>query len=136
MRQAINWGSPWKPIRLRDWPLENLWGGEEGEVPKNIRKGKIKWKEIHVCQLSLKNIHSIPPQKIHTRNLITKKNSCGSKIPHPSPPLPTTFLMVRPCMKRTTFKIYMPKIRKKRHWHWKGNLTKHIQFVYNIENNH
>ena len=23
------------------------------------------------------------PKKIHTRNLITKKNSCGSKIPHP-----------------------------------------------------
>ena len=25
-------------------------------------------------------------KKIHTRNLITKKNSCGSKIPHPPPP--------------------------------------------------
>ena len=32
-------------------------------------------------------------KKIHTRNLITKKNSCGSKIP---PPPPITFLMVRP----------------------------------------
>ena len=31
-------------------------------------------------------------KKIHTRNLITKKNSCGSKIPLP----PLTFLMVRP----------------------------------------
>ena len=31
-------------------------------------------------------------KKIHTRNLITKKNSCGSKIPLP----PITFLMVRP----------------------------------------
>ena len=25
------------------------------------------------------------PKKTHTRNLITKKNSCGSKIPHPPP---------------------------------------------------
>ena len=75
------------------------------------------------------------PQKNSYKEFDNEKNSCGSKIPHP-PPLPTTFLMVRPCMKRTTFKIYMPKIRKKRHWNWKGNLTKHIQFVYNIENNH
>jgi len=33
------------------------------------------------------------PKKIRTRNLITKKNSCGSKIPHPPP---ISFLMVRP----------------------------------------
>ena len=33
------------------------------------------------------------PKKIHTRNSITKKNSCRSKIPLPRP---TTFLMVRP----------------------------------------
>ena len=31
-------------------------------------------------------------KKIHTRNLITKKNFCGSKIPLP----PITFLMVGP----------------------------------------
>ena len=32
------------------------------------------------------------PKKIHTRNLITKKNSCGSKIPLPSlPPPPHKF---------------------------------------------
>ena len=31
-------------------------------------------------------------KKFHTRNLITKKNSCGSKIPLPPP---ITFLMVR-----------------------------------------
>ena len=35
-------------------------------------------KKIHARQLTLKNIH--------TRNLITKKNSCGSKIPLPPPP--------------------------------------------------
>ena len=33
-------------------------------------------------------------KKIHTRNLITKKNSCSSKIPLP----PITFLMVRPLL--------------------------------------
>ena len=26
------------------------------------------------------------PKKIHTRNLVTKKNSCGSKIPPPPTP--------------------------------------------------
>ena len=35
------------------------------------------------------------PEKIQTRNLITKKNSCGSKIPLPPP---ITFLMVRPLL--------------------------------------
>ena len=34
------------------------------------------------------------PKKILTRNLMTKKNSWGSKIP--PPPTPITFLMVRP----------------------------------------
>ena len=43
-----------------------------------------------------KKIFILWPKKIHTRNLMTKKNSCGSKIPHPPPPPPITFLMVRP----------------------------------------
>ena len=34
------------------------------------------------------------PKKIHTRNVIRKKNSFGSKIP--PPPTLLTFLMVRP----------------------------------------
>ena len=76
------------------------------------------------------------PPKINTRNLITKKIPVNRKFPT-SPPPPHNFSN-GPSLyeKRTTFKIYMPKIRKKRYWHWKGNLTKHIQFVYNIENNH
>ena len=49
-------------------------------------------KKNHACQLTLKNIHAMGKKKIHTRNLITKKNSCGSKIIPP----PITFLMVRP----------------------------------------
>ena len=34
-------------------------------------------KKILACQLILKNIH--------TRNMITKNNSCGSKFPSPTP---------------------------------------------------
>ena len=44
-------------------------------------------------QLTLK-IFMQWPKKIHTKNLITKKNSCGWKIPLPFSPI--TFLMVRP----------------------------------------
>ena len=55
-------------------------GGEAGEVQK---KGEIKWKKILARQLTLKNIHAMAYKKIHTRNLISKKNSCGSKIPLP-----------------------------------------------------
>ena len=69
-------------------------GREGGEVQKKMfAQGKFKWQKIHARQLTLQNIHATA-WKIHTRNLITKKkNSCDSKIPHPSP---TTFLMVRP----------------------------------------
>ena len=45
----------------------------------------------------------IRPKKIHTRNLITKENSCGSKIPHP----PITFLMVRPYKTFTTLSMHV-----------------------------
>ena len=76
---------------LRDGPLENLWGGGRSTL---FGQGKIKWKKIHARQLILKIFMSWP-KKIHTRNLITKKKSCDSKIPLP-PPLPITFLMVRP----------------------------------------
>ena len=44
-------------------------------------------------------------KKIYTRNLTTKKYSCGSKIPlfpsHPPPP-PITFLMIRPLLRMET----------------------------------
>ena len=49
-----------------------------------IAQGKIKWKKIHVRQLTLKNIHAMTLKKIHSWKSITKKNSCGSQIPHPS----------------------------------------------------
>ena len=88
MRWPINQGSPKKPIRLRNCTLENLSGrgGGEGEsTNKILAQGKIKRKEIHVCQLSLKIFLLWPKKTIHTRNLITKKNSCGSNIPPPPP---------------------------------------------------
>ena len=45
--------------QLRDGPLENLWGGEAGEVQKKyLRKGKLNEK-ILACQLILKNIHAM-----------------------------------------------------------------------------
>ena len=40
-------------------------------------------KEILARQLILKNIYAMAYKKTHTRNLITKKNSCGSKIALP-----------------------------------------------------
>ena len=50
-------------------------------------------KEILARQLILKNIYAMAYKKTRTRNLITKKNSCGSKIALPPP---ITFLMVCP----------------------------------------
>ena len=73
-------------------PLENLWGA--GEVQKKYsRRGKLK--EKNSCTpINPKKYSCYDLKKIHTSNLITKKNSCGSKIPLPPPPI--TFLMVRP----------------------------------------
>ena len=67
-------------------------GGWGGEVQKKYsHKGKLN--EKNSCTpINPKKILILWPKKIHTRNLITKKNSCGSKIPLP----PITFLMVRP----------------------------------------
>ena len=53
-------------IRIRDGPLENIWGGREGgggkggsEVQKKYsRKGKLNEKN-HARQLTLKNIHAM-----------------------------------------------------------------------------
>ena len=64
-----------------------------GKVHKKYsRKGKLNEKKIHARQLILKIIHAMALKKIHTRNLMTKKNSCSLKIPLP----PITFLMVHP----------------------------------------
>ena len=61
---------------------------------------------LYLMRTSLSGHAQLPPanlscyglKKIYTRNLVTKKNSCGSKIPLPPPP-PITFLIVRPLCK-------------------------------------
>ena len=59
---------------------------------KNSRKGKLN--EKNSCTpINPKKYSCYSLKKIHTRNLITKKNSYGSKIPLPPP---ISFLMVRP----------------------------------------
>ena len=69
---------------LRDGPLENLWGA--GEVQKKYsRKGKLN--EKNSCTpINPKKYSCHGLTKIHTRNLIRKTYSCGSKIPLPPPP--------------------------------------------------
>ena len=82
---------------VRDRPLENLWRGGGRSTKKYSRKGKLHEKRfMHWRHLILKHIHAMPLKKIDTRNLITKKNSCGSKIPLPPS---ITFLMVRPLLR-------------------------------------
>ena len=71
-------------IGIRDGPLENLWGGGgRAKYKKIFAQGKIKWKKIHAHQLIIKKYSCYGLKKIYTRNLITKNNSCGSKIPLP-----------------------------------------------------
>ena len=52
---------------------------------KIFAQGKTKWKKIHAHQLILKKYSCYGLKKILTSSLITKKNSCGSKIPLPPP---------------------------------------------------
>ena len=75
-------------VNLMDGPLEDLWGGGgggAGEVQKkNSRKGKLN--EKNSCTpINSKTYSCYGLKKIYTRNLVTKKNSCGSKIPLPPP---------------------------------------------------
>ena len=42
-----------------------------------------------------------PEKKIPAQAVSEKKNSCKLKIPHPLPPLPITFLMVRPLSRKS-----------------------------------
>ena len=80
---------------LRDGPLENLWGGGGGgrSTKKYSRKGNLNEKKNSCTPINPKKYSCYGLKNIHTRNLIPKKRSCGSKIP--SPP-PITFLIVRP----------------------------------------
>ena len=80
-------------VLIRDGPLGNIWGGGgAGEVQKKIRAKENLIKKNSCTPINRKKYSCKGLKKIHTRSLITKKNSCGSKIPLP----PITFLMVRP----------------------------------------
>ena len=91
---------------LRNGPLENLFGagggggGRGAEYKKYSRKGKLNDEK----KIYLKKCPCYSIKKIHTGNLITKKNSCDSKI---APlPYPLTFLMVRPLNNKTRTIIF------------------------------
>ena len=73
----------WRSGQVRDGPLENLWGGGRAKYKKkNSRKGKLN--EKNSCTpINPKKYSCYGLKKIHTRNLLTKKNSCGSRIPLP-----------------------------------------------------
>ena len=65
---------------VRDGPLENLWGGggEEGggrSTKKYIRARENKMKKNSCTPINPKKYSYYGLKKIHTRNLITKKNS-------------------------------------------------------------
>ena len=57
-----------------------------GEVQKNIRARENEMKKNSCTPINPKKYSCYGLKKIHTRNLITKKNSCGSKIPLPPAP--------------------------------------------------
>ena len=67
---------------LKDGPLENL-RGDGRTTKKYSRKGKSNEKNSCTPINPKKIFMPCPKKKIHTRNLITKKNSYGPKIPHP-----------------------------------------------------
>ena len=67
--------------------------GGAGEVQKKIRARDNEMKKNSCTPINPKKYSCNGLNKIHAKNLITKKNSCSSKIPLPPP---ITFLMVRP----------------------------------------
>ena len=77
----------WRNDALAKWPVPKYRSSVFKPLSRKARKSQ--------------EILMLWPKKILTRNLMTKKNSWGSKIPLPSPPpppthTPITFLMVRP----------------------------------------
>ena len=70
-------------VRVRDGPLENLWRGGAGEVPKKYsRKGKLNEKNSST-PINPKKYSCYGLKKIHTRNLIAKKIPAARKFPSP-----------------------------------------------------
>ena len=92
---GVGKGAVGKDLVLRDGPLENLsgGGGRAKYKKRNSLKGKLNEKK-YCTPINPKKYSCYGLTKIHTRNLIRKTYSCGSKIP--LPPSPITFLMVGP----------------------------------------
>ena len=61
-------------------------GAGGGKYKKNIRARENYVKKNSCTPINPKKYSCYGLKKIHTRNLITKKNSCGSKIPLPPTP--------------------------------------------------
>ena len=66
-------------------------GGGVGEEQKNMRARENYKKKNSCTPINPKKYSCYGLKKIHIRNLITGKISCGSKIPVPSPPPPHNF---------------------------------------------
>ena len=66
-------------VRVRDGPLENFFLGG-GEYKNNICARYNQMKKNSCTPINPKKYSCHGLKKIHTRNLITKKNSCGSKM--------------------------------------------------------
>ena len=60
IRQNLSKGN--EETKLRDEPLENLWGGG-WSTKKILAQEEINWKKIHAHQLTLKNIHATALKK-------------------------------------------------------------------------
>ena len=69
--------------QIRDGPLENLWGGGRAKYKKKIRARENEMKKNSCTPINPKKYSCNGLNKIHAKNLITKKNSCSSKIPLP-----------------------------------------------------
>ena len=64
---------------------------ESGRSTKIFAQRKIKWKKNSCTPSNPKKYSCYDLKKIHTRNLITKKNSWGPKVPLLPPPLHNCF---------------------------------------------
>ena len=70
-------------IAIKERTIRKLIGvGGGGRGGRSSRKGKLKEKNSFT-PINPKKFSCYDLKKIHTRNFITKKNSCGSKIPLP-----------------------------------------------------
>ena len=71
-----------KTVWSKERTIRKLMGGGGGRAKYNkiLAQGKIKWKKL-CMPINPQKYSCYGLKKIHTRNLITKKNSCGWKIP-------------------------------------------------------